>query len=182
MNRLSRAGLIHDLLAWPVTFRGSPCGLGYLRGTTKSLDKKHFIVEDEWNEVWTNALWSGEVVVENKKRASLWNWQNYVTRSCVALFPIPRPRSHRTCKHIVQTLRCCLQAVWALQWATVGSIFCVGLLQSAPHPVWMGPKGTHTHTHTLALSLSLWVSFFICLMQTCLSRCGLLSLSLSLWR
>ena len=55
------------------------------------------------------------------------------------------PCSHRTCKQIctqiyVQTLWCCLQAVWTLPLTTMCSIICICLLQGAPHPVWTGPR------------------------------------------
>ncbi len=59
-----------------------------------------------------------------------------------------RARSHRTRKHIctqicMQTLWCCLQAVWTLLLTTMCSIICVHMLQGAPHPVWTGPKKQH---------------------------------------
>ncbi len=71
-----------------------------------------------------------------------------------------RPRSHRTHKQIctqiwVQTLWCCLQPVWTLPLTTVCSIFCVRLLQGAPHPVWTGPKFC---PHPLQLQHPAWDS------------------------
>ncbi len=51
------------------------------------------------------------------------------------------PRSHRTCQQIcVQTLWCCLQAVWTLPLTTICSIIYVCLLRGALRPVWTGPR------------------------------------------
>ena len=55
-----------------------------------------------------------------------------------------RPRSHRTrnqvCTQIcMQTLWCCLQAVWTLPLTTMCSKICVCLLWGALRPVWTGP-------------------------------------------
>ena len=51
-----------------------------------------------------------------------------------------RARSHRMRKHIgMQTLWCCLQAVWTLLLTAVCSIICMLILYGAPRPVWTGP-------------------------------------------
>ena len=77
-----------------------------------------------------------------------------------------RARSHRMRKHIcMQTLWCCLWAVWTLPLTTMCSIIYMCVLWGA-RPVWTGPNGflvtiiqqqdretdrhTHTHTHTSA--------------------------------